>query len=285
METTEQRPNYKIFHFDIAHHSVVDEKFYAENDEAAYQHLLKFKEAHVEDVGDVECFYKPIIYTSIFGDDYIIPEHDIEDYDFSKRWKKANKLTSRWNAFVEKVDDFLYSIADIFYNFKYKIRDFIYLMKNKEAYSNQWNLDWHLIDTIERNVPSLIKNSQALLFLDEAVKEMHKGIPDFDIDKYYHECQGHFPKEVEDLAVKIQNEEYEKLLHHVKLYKYYSEGGYIDYDDPEQVEFDKKWRHTLPIKPGTYDRLADPKKMSDMVNEQWGKIWDWVKLYGQRLND
>ena len=285
METTEQKPNYKIFHFDTARNTIVDEKFYAENDDAAYQHLLKFKEAHHAEVSaDVEHFYKPIIYVSVLGED-CIPEHDVEDYEFCKRWRKDNKRVSKWDNFVEKIDDFLYDVADVFYNIKYKVRDFIYLMKNKEAYSNQWNLDWHLIDTIERNVPSLIKNSHALLFLDEAIKELHKDDSNFDIDNYYRDCQGNFPKEVEDLAINIQNEEYEKLLHHVKLYKYYNDGGYVDYDDPEQVEFDKKWRHTLPIKPGTYDRLADPKKMSDMVNEQWGKIWDWVKQYGQRLSD
>ena len=259
MKTIEQRPNYAIFHFNSMHRSIVDETFYAENDDGAYTYLLEFKKDHHADGNDsIEHFYKPITYVRIVNEDGI-SEHNIDDYDFCKRWQKDNKPTSKWDVFVEKIEDFLYEIVDTFYNIKHKIRDFIYLIKNKEAYSNQWNLDWHLVDTIDLNVPSLIKNSHTFFFLDEAIKELHKDDSNFDIDEYCKSCQGNFPKEVEDLAIKIQNKEYEKLLQHVKLYKYYCNYGYVDYDDPEQVEFDKKWRHTLPIKPGTYDKLADIK--------------------------
>ena len=124
-----------------------------------------------------------------------------------------------------------------------------------------------------------------MCFLDEAVKELHKDDPNFDIYKYYAECQGNYLKEVENLAMEIQKEEYGKLLLYVKLYKYYANGGNIDYDDPEQVEFDKKWRHTLPIKPGTYDRFSDYKLLDKMTREQWENIWNWVKQHGQKLCD
>ena len=282
MDTTNTKPNYKIFHFDKQRDKIVDERFHAENDEQAYAHLLSFRESHHED--GVEYFYQNILYTSII-DFPTMPEYDIEDHRFYTQWKKANQVLSKWDVFVEKVDDFLYCIADTFSNIKWKVRDFIYLMRHKEAYSNQWNLDWHLIDSIELNLPSLIKHSHAMCFLDEAVKELHKDDPNFDIYKYYAECQGNYSKEVESLAMKIQNEEYGKLLLYVKLYKYYANGGNIDYDDPEQVEFDKKWRHTLPIKPGTYDRFSDYKLLDKMTREQWENIWDWVKQHGQKLCD
>ena len=53
----------------------------------------------------------------------------------------------------------------------------------------------------------------------------------------------------------------------------------------EKDAFDNEWRRTLPIKKGTYDEIDDYKKLIAMTNEQWNKIWDWMKAYGQKLND
>ena len=60
------------------------------------------------------------------------------------------------------------------------------------------------------------------------------------IKKYHEEHYAGYPKDIEDLAIKIQKEEYENLLLYVKLYQYYANFGDVDFDDLEEVEFDKE---------------------------------------------
>ena len=214
----------------------------------------------------------------------VSPYYDVEEHRKIGKWiHEDDPLIKRiW----ENVKDFFhYYFVDKLKDLDYWLRDIIYLLKNKEAYSNQWNLDWHILDSMKRNIPSLIKNSYALSFIDEAIIKIHGKDPGFDLKKYHEEhCFG-YPKDVEDLAIKIQNEEYEKILLYVKLYQYYFNYGDIDFDDPKEVEFDKEWRHTLPIKKGTYDEISDYDEMNQLIKEYWNKIWDWMKVYGQKLND
>ena len=69
-----------------------------------------------------------------------------------------------------------------------------------------------------------------------------------------------------------------------RQYKYYSDFGYIDLSNANDVKFDKEWRHTLPVKDGTYDEF-DYDKLHNLAQEQWNNIWDWVKKHGQKLYD
>ncbi|MBP5784397.1 MAG: hypothetical protein J6W16_02280, partial [Methanobrevibacter sp.] len=127
--------------------------------------------------------------------------------------------------------------------------------------------------------------TELLCIIDEAIMKLHENEPRFNLDAYHKEhCCG-YPKEVEDLAMKIQKDEYKNLLLYVKLYKYYASNGYVDFENQEEVEFDKKWRYTLPIKSGTYDEISDYKKLVSLSKEYWNKIWDWMKAYGDKLND
>lgn len=282
-DSTEKKPNYKIWHFGkTKYDKVVDERFWAEDDGSAYAHLQNYICNHKD---GTLYYYSTICYSCMVDENGIkSQEYDIEDHEF--RYKLWNSRKSWLKRTWEEVKFFFeYWLIDKPKDICYWIRDLVYLLKNKEAYSNQWDLDWHILDSIERNVPSLIKNSNALAFIDEAIVQLHGKDKSFDLKQYHKDhCCG-YPEEVEALAVKIQNDEYGKLLQHVKLYRYYADLGCIDTSDPEQVKFDKKWRYTLPFKKGTYDEVADYDKVIAMANEQWNAIWDWMKAYGQRLND
>ena len=52
----EKKPNYKIWHFGKTKWDrVVDERFYAENDEGAYTYLKAFKK--MKELNDVDYYY------------------------------------------------------------------------------------------------------------------------------------------------------------------------------------------------------------------------------------
>lgn len=284
-ESKEKKPNYRIWHFGKDRwHKVTDEKFYAENDDAAYEHLVEF-ENKIPTISGKTFYYSSIHYIRCIGDNGKQSlEFDLDDIASRKAWHKNS--ISWWRRIWKEVTFlFSYYFVDKPKDLYYWTRNLVYLLKYKEAYSNQWNLDWHILDSIERNVPSLIENSHTLAFIDEAILKVHGNDPGFDLDQYHRDnCTG-YPKEIEELAVKIQNEEYRNLLLYVKLYKYYANYGNIDFNNPEEVEFDNEWRHTLPIKKGTYDEIADYKKLTVMTKEQWNKIWDWMKAHGHKLND
>ncbi len=283
--SNDMKPNYKIWHFGKTQWDrVVDERFYAKSDNEAYCHLVDFM--NKTPVFDGKTFYYASIHYT-----YMVDENgnhsqafDIDNLAERIVWRKSN---AHWlkRAFDEIVSFFEYYFVDKPKDLYYWTRDFVYLLKNKEEYSNQWNLDMHLLDSIERNVPSLIKNSHSLSFIDQAILRMHAGDPNFNLKEYHKAHYAGYPKEVEDLAIKIQNEEYANLLLYVKLYRYYANTGSIDFDNREDVEFDRKWRHTLPIKKGTYDEIADYDKILELSQRYWDKIWDWMKFYGQTLSD
>ena len=285
-KTEEKKPNYKIYYFKDIHRweKEVIERFYADNDDVAYAHLEEVKQTKMAE--GRELYYSTIHYIrTIDANGNKTPEVDIEDRRaIVGQWIHANDPWYK-KVFEEVKDFFEYWLVDRPKDLYYWLRDLRYLLKNKEAYSNQWNLDWHLIDSIERNVPNLIKNSYALAFIDEAILQVHGNEPGFDLRKFNEANCYRYPKEIEDLAVKIQQEEYSKLLLYVKLYKYYANHGDVDFDDPESVAFDKEWRYTLPIKKGTYDEISDYNALIALSQEYWDKTWDWIKRYGQKLND
>lgn len=286
METTNIiKPNYKIFHFGKSKYDrIVDEKFYAKDDNEAYSHLIDFKSKTLAR-DSITFYYGRITYVySTNANGKISQAYDIEDHRSRMAW--FSKDLPWYSRAYDEVKSFLsYWLVDRPKDFYYWTRDLVYLLKNKEAYSNQWNLDYHILDSIERNVPSLIENSHSLAFIDEAITTIHGHDPNFSLAKYHEQhCCG-YPKEIEDLAVKIQKEEYHNLLLYVRLYKYYSSFGDIDFNNPKDVAFDRTWRHTLPIKKGTYDEISDYDKLLAMSKEYWNKIWDWMKMYGDKLND
>lgn len=270
-------PNYKIFWVDESYKKHIVMQFDAKDDNDAKIQLDKYRNEHNDHlyyygkIHYVKCYLSSNKFKIKCTDDDFLFNDDHTQNIFIKAFKNTIDFFSYW-LWQKPID------------WWYKIQDIAYLIKYGEARSNQWNLDYHLLDSIELNVPSLIKYSYGMMFLDEAILEIHKNDKKFDLNEYHKEHRGGYPKDVEDLAMKIQNDEYNKLLLYVKLYKYYSNYGIVDAKNKEEVEFDKEWRHTLPVKDGTYDEF-DYAKLNALAMEQWNSIWDWVKKYGQRLNN
>lgn len=276
-------PNYKIFWIDDYSKKIVL-KFKANNEEEA---IARYHEYCTKN-NDHAYYYGPIRYCKIAsksGDKTkirILEEHSVIDFD-----DECNKpiIVKILKKTIDTIGDFfVFWFLQKPIDWWYDLKDIVYLLKHKEARSNQWNLDQHLIDSIELNLPSLIKHSHGLMFLDEAIMQLHKNDEGFDLKEYHMKHCSSYPQEVEDLAHKIQNEEYNKLLLYVKLYKYYSWYGIVDITNPDEVEFDKEWRHTLPVKPGTYDEF-DYDALKRLCDQAWDNIWDWVKKYGHTLYD
>lgn len=271
-------PNYQIFWVDDKQlkHTVL--KFKADNDEEA---LLK-RDEHDLLNDDHSYYYGKIRYVKHLNKDGTFTMYDMSDTSEIYGIKDDNCKLMKF--FGSMIDFFTYWLWQKPIDWWYKTKDIIYLIKHGEKKSNQWNLDMHLIDTLILNVPSLIKNSYGLMFLDEALLRLHKGDESFDLKKYHLEHSGGYPDEVEDLAYRIQIEEYKKLLLNARLYKYYVDAGMIDTDNPDEVAFDKEWRHTLPVKNGTYDEF-DYDKLTELYQNAWNNVWDWIKKYGHTLYD
>ena len=270
-------PNYRIFWVDSKQLKHTIKKFKAGSDEEALAELKKF----TTDDSTKKHYYGKMHYVRCMS---------------SSGKMKIRALGDSYDPFADDKKSILKRalscIGDFFsfwlwqkpVDWWYKVKDIMYLLKHGEARSNQWNLDSHLIDSIILNVPSLIENSHSLMFLDEAILKFHGDDPNFNLKQYHLDnCCG-YPDEVETLAMEIQYEEYKSLLLNAKLYKYYSDAGIIDTNSEDEVKFDKEWRHTLPVKDGTYDEF-DYEKLKDMTQTAWNNVWDWVKKYGHTLYD
>lgn len=270
-------PNYKLFWVDSKQLKHTVKKFKASTDEEACKMLDEFCHSNVEH----KYYYGRIGYARcITASGKMVLRELGEDFMYEDEDKK-----NMFMRFLSWIGDFFsYWLWQKPVDWWYKLKDIAYLLKYKEERSNQWNLDMHLLDTIELNLPSLIKNSHGMMFLDEAIIKLHGNEAGFDLKKYHQDHCSAYPSDVEKLAIEIQEHEYNKLLLNVKLYKYYSNAGIIDSSKEDEVEFDKKWRCTLPVKPGTYDEF-DYNKLQEMYQKSWNDIWDWIKEHGHTLYD
>jgi len=254
-------------------------RFYAANDKEAYDFLKDYKKAANKEY----TYYFDEIHTSfIVGKDGKRVECE-DTFEFWDREDKARPLIVRmWKAFTLEL---WYLFIDRPNQLRYWIRDTFYHVKTKHNYNESWSLDTHILDDILWNIPILLKNKHGLAYpyLDMAVKETHKNDPKFDIVEW-NKTNHEYTDEEEKLADKFQRESYEKVVEYIKLYYYYDSHGIIDNLNQDEVEFDKKFRHTLPIVPGSYD-MFDYKKLSELQQKTWNKIWEWVRTYGQTLWD
>lgn len=162
----------------------------------------------------------------------------------------------------------------------------LYLLKHGISKYSTWNLDSHLIDSIIKAVPCLIKNPHGLHWTTEAIIEViGNGDPNFDAAEWESDHNFTYGHNVMKRAEEIQNAELNYLLLNARLYKYYSDFAIIDRNNPEEVLLDLHWHHTLPLVPGSYDIISDYSKLNHLAQERWNNVWDWIKKYGQRLWD
>ena len=284
----EIKPNYKIYKLETSKNRIQLKKtielFRADNDEEAYKHLKDFCSSK----NDKETYYYgKLFYHHIIHDDGTTSE--ICSDDMFESFTEKDKNNSFFKNLLEDISLwFEIHIVDKLSEFKYWLRDVFYFIKHKQYYRASWSLDTYLIDTIEHNIKILIKTKHGCSqpFLDRARLRLHANDKDFNLEAYNKEHFDYTPEEMK-IATEETEKEYNNVLKYIRLYRYYSDSGYsfIDTNNKEEVEIDKNYRNTLPIKEGTYDDITDYQKVYKMAQENWNKIWDWFKEYGQTCWD
>lgn len=283
-----QKPNYRIIRIEkqikkygflnmksyVHNKKITMVKFYAENDDEAYEYLVNYKKVANK---AYDYYYDQCHSYGVADKDGKIHYYD----DFEDRLD--HELDSgKW--YKKIYEDIVFNLKYIFIDkpkeLYYWIRDNIYLLRNKHQYGEHWSLDDHILKDLIWNIDRLNKYSHGMAFpyCEMAVKETHKNDKNFDINKW-NEQNHSYTEEEEKLAVKYQKESRNELVKYIKLYMFYRDCGCSDYPDIE-----KEYHHTLPIKKGTYDTL-DYKKLHSLSLKYWNKIWEWMRMYGETLWD
>ena len=279
--------NYRIFWIDPAYkgkafhgNRTTVERFYAESDDKAYEHLLEFRKMHADTCKTY--YYEPFevrVYTDRKG-----IKHEFESCFDEWQFKDADRpfFVKAWDKISLEA---WYWFWDLPKRGWYWCRDLAYLVKNKHQYKESWSLDNHILDDILWNIPILLKckHGISMEYLDEARKILHKDDKDFDLEKYNSEHYNYTDEE-DKLAIELQDKSYNEFLRHVKLYNYYRHEGWLDDDTEEAKKLDAELHDTLPIIPGTYDRM-EYKKLDAMATAEWKAIWDWMVVHGEGLWD
>lgn len=288
MKTNRQKPNYRIIRIEkqirkygflnlktyVRNKKITMVKFHAENDDDAYDFLVSYKKVANR---AYEYYYDRC-------QDFFILEKDgrryyVDDYEDTFDY---NELNTPW--YMRIYDNIVFNMEYVFKYFPMRVyywfRDNIYLLKTKHQYGEHWDLDHHILKDLVWNIQKLNNSSHGMAFpyCEMAVKESHKNDKNFDFKKW-NEQNYNYTDEETKLAIKYQEESRNELLKNIKLYMFYREGGYSDYPDIEN-----KYRHTLPIKKGTYD-IMDYKKLQSLTRKYWNKICDWMRTYGETLYD
>ena len=149
-----------------------------------------------------------------------------------------------------------------------------------------WSLELHLLETLKFNLKKLIRDGVGLNmeFVNDAIMEKHGNEPGFDINKFYekfYSCETQ--SELEDRAVELQNQTYERICHLVDLYNFYYNSEVDDKDIYEHPELRTDDMREIYLDE-TYD-MIDYLAMSKKGKECWNEIWDLVKRYGQQMGD
>lgn len=252
---------YRIFFIDEkTKEDIILYKFWAKNDDEAFNVLNDYKKYNPEPSG-VKYFYSSSGY-------YVNPD--------GVRFDTLKAMIKTKETFLMKVVDFFkYKIFHAFGKIVDRIRDLVYFMENDHAIGEWWSLDTHMLDDLRYNLPLLIKH--------------HIGCPTFMCEKARQQIESeenspNYNSDEMNLAMKMWEDELNGLLEHVLLYTYYSNYGIIGEKEKDLQEIDKKYKDTIPYKPGTNNAI-DYQKLSELERKHWNAIWDWIKENGEALWD
>ena len=167
----------------------------------------------------------------------------------------------------------------------YWCRDLVYLIKNKQQYSASWSIDDKLLELLKFNLPILKRSKYTLSWamLEKAYLEKHPDKTVADAKKHFSENGS--TKNLKKRAIELEHKLFDELIDDIRAYNYYMYWhDCIDPKDKEQVETDKKLRHTLPLIKGSYDSY-DRTKLNALIDKHWNRIWETVRQYGREFND
>lgn len=180
-----------------------------------------------------------------------------------------------WLPFYDFVDDHvLYYISKWYGDFAYWFKRMRYFNKYHHDIQESWSLDIHMLDDLRWNVIRLKKESHGIhpQCMIDAITQLHGSDPGFDPN----DCYSFRDDASEKLAVTKMHELYDKIVHLIDLYYFYSG----EYDDdfvktPDMQVFHME--HSLNV--------IDYVKMHDTMQSYWNQIWDIMKEYGQGFWD
>lgn len=233
-------------------------KFWHVSDSDALRVLNLFKESHPE-YGD-NCFYSTSGY-------FIDPDGSRHDTLFENDENKCKKRKIKFSFY-----DFWFMVKD----FWLRAKDTFYFFRHGHSMKESWSIDSHLLEDLRFNLKKLAENTN--------------GCPTFICERAKYELKRPDKEEWEydddemELAMKMWIDELNKLRENVLLYEYYDGYGIVEEDDKEMMEIDRKYRDTLPYKPGTKNEFDYPK-LRELAKERWDNIWNWIKEYGESLWD
>ena len=193
---------------------------------------------------------------------------------------------SLWERFKTKC----WRIKEWFKDMKYAFKDFWFWFRHYDKDTNKshqrfesWNLDGAILDMIEFNVPIIIedKNGVPNEFCLLARQKAHEKDPSYDAVAAFRKNPNPSADELKT-AEDMWNEELNRFLTHVRLYRYYEGYGVFDENDPAMAEIDKAYKDTIPTMPGT-DGELDYMKLHEMTQSEWRAIWRWMSKHGQSL--
>lgn len=211
---------------------------------------------------------------------------EIEDYEVKSKSVEHKVSLFDLNEVPEDKMDELFDETEFVESEAFKIRNLEYLNRTKHRYEEPWSIYSHILEDLEFNIPLLIKNKQGVPteYCEKARDIIHKDDKNYNKIEANKNDPNYEENGIMELASNLWNEDLEKLLLNVKLYRYYENFGIVDKENPDEVEFDKKYHSTIPLIPGSYDDI-DYVKLNEISNNCWNFICDFMKENGRNLWD
>ena len=170
-------------------------------------------------------------------------------------------------------------------DYKWRKERLEYLLRTGHDITEVCNIGMHLLRDLKWNLNRVLDDGYTVSneFIKDVVTEEYGGEPDFDLEEAMNKhFMGKGNPELEEKAVRRQNETYERICHLIDLYTFYYNQ---EIDDEDAFTSEQRTDDMKPILiPGTYDML-DYKAMLAKGDECWREIWDLVKRYGQQMGD
>ena len=267
------KDHYRIFYKDGKKKVQVSD-FWAEDRHAALAELeiYKKKRALVDPDDSREYFYGTKGGFITDAGNGLEEEHDdmVQWLGFDEKETFLEKAKIAGMRIWQKLRDIRYAVEDFWFFFRH------YSMQSNKSHnrSESWSLDSHILDDIEFNVPRIKADKHGVpTEFCERAREKMKGTRVGNVNPSDEEM---------DVGKKLLDEELDRLLLSVRLYRYYEGYGMIDERDKAYVAIDKEYRKTLPYFPGT-DKDLDYAELSRLKQAEWHKIWKWMDEYGQML--
>ena len=255
-------------------------KFWAKDDSEAYEELKKYRKIANK------------AYTYYFGTTGYYIGNSLDENGNRKSYDDLDEMREaecKAQTFLEKFFSIIsYPYFWLCTNIQHcwwKLIDLAYLLKTKHHNNEHWNLDVHMVDDFIFNAKILAEHAHGVPqeFCNKARSILNKNNKKFDLEKSLHENPTSTDAEMK-LASELWSKEIQNGILYAKLWKLYKNMGFVDENNPDDVEFAKVWKQTIPYVPGMYN-MIDYKRLQILENKYWNSLWNWFKLNGRNLWD